>query len=125
MNINLESSDNHSIQAYSDTEIIINSTRYTNNLIISSSEIINEWSIHSIQTLNDNNMTEILQFNPEVIIIGHKKRGLFPPSILLATLAQQRIALEGMSIGAACRTFNVLLNEGRKVVLGLILISDA
>lgn len=120
MHINLETSDQHTVQAYSDTEIKINSTVYQHNLIVSSQEIIENWQIAEIGELNEQNLLNLLKFKSEIILIGHNQTGQFAPMLIRQQLTCQRIALESMSIGAACRTFNVLLSEERAVVLGVI-----
>lgn len=121
MQINKEPGGIHSIQSYSDTEIKINGVIYTTNLIICRDEIILDWSIGQLSALDDDFLTPILNTQPEVIIIGHNQTGAQPPIKVLQHLSQKRIGLECMSIGAACRTFNVLLSEDRKVTLGIIL----
>lgn len=120
MHINLETTDKHTIQAYSDDEIKVDSTVYRSSLIISSHEIIQDWSIANIHQLNEEFLEPLLRYQPNIIIIGHKQQGQFAPFDIMHTLSKQRIGLECMSIGAACRTFNVLLSEQRDVVLGLI-----
>jgi uncharacterized protein len=120
MEINLEAADHHSIQAYSGNEIKINSETYQSSLIVSSYEIIKDWPIDSIQQLNEESLAPLLHYQPKIIIIGHSEHGLLPQP-LIQRLGKQNIGLECMSIGAACRTFNVLLSEHREVVLGLIL----
>jgi uncharacterized protein len=120
MEINLEAADHYSIHAYNDNEIKINSQSYQSSLIVSSHEIIKDWPIDSIQQLTEETLAPLLRYQPKIIIIGHGEHGLLPQTII-QSLAKQNIGLECMSIGAACRTFNVLLSEHREVVLGLIL----
>ncbi|MBA2710067.1 MAG: hypothetical protein H0U57_05710 [Tatlockia sp.] len=121
MHISLESNENHSIQAYSDEEIKVNSNLYQQSLIISSHEIISDWQIRTIKELNEVSLAPLLRYNPKIIIIGHKQLGQFAPMPIIGELAQRGLGLETMNIGAACRTFNVLLSEHREVVIGLIL----
>jgi uncharacterized protein len=121
MHINLEAADIHSIQSYSDREIQVNSQTYQNSLIISNQAIITDWPVTSIQQLKEENLEPLLRSIPKIIIIGHQQAGQFASPSVMAELAQRRIGLEVMSIGAACRTFNILLNEHREVVIGIIL----
>lgn len=120
MQINLESSEKHTITSYDDTQIIVNKTIYNNSLMISRQSIISPWPVHSVLDLNDDFFKAILDLQPEVIIIGHHQPSVQIPIILVQSLAKQRIGIECMSIGSACRTFNVLLGEQRAVVAGLI-----
>ena len=121
MQINLESSDIHTITSYSDSQITVNNTAYNDSLIISRQVIISPWPVHSVVELSEDLLKPILELQPEVIIIGHNQLGVQVPIMLVQYLANQRIGVECMSIGAASRTFNVLLGEQRNVVLGVIL----
>ncbi|MGC1182849.1 Mth938-like domain-containing protein [Legionella sp.] len=121
MHINLEATESNAVQAYNDNQIQINSIIYEQSLIVSKKELITHVAIKDIQEINDRYLQKLMKFKPEVIIIGHKNRGKFPPMSIMSQLSQQRIGIECMSIGAACRTYNVLLSEGRSVVAGFIL----
>lgn len=120
MHINLEAAENNAIQAYSDNEIQINSIVYERSLIVSKEEIITDLAIKDIQEIDDHYLQQLMKFKPEVIIIGHKNTGKFAPITVISQLSQQRIGIECMSIGAACRTYNILLGEQRAVVAGFI-----
>lgn len=121
MHINLEATDKHAVQSYSDNQIQINSIIYENSLIVSKQEIISDLTIKNIQDIDDQYIDLILKLKPEIIIIGHNNPGKFPPMPIITHLSQKRIGIECMSIGAACRTYNVLLSELRAVVAGFIL----
>ncbi|MFI4919616.1 MAG: Mth938-like domain-containing protein [Legionellales bacterium] len=120
MHINLEATDQHEIQAYSANEIQINSIIYAGSLIVSREEITKDLLIKNIRDIDEDYLNLLLKSKPELIIIGHEQTGVFPPIEMISALSQQRIGIECMSIGAACRTFNVLLSEHRNVVAGFI-----
>lgn len=120
MQINLEATDQHAVQAYGHDQIQINSILYSRSLIVSRTEIITDIEINSIKSLKDDYVELLLQLNPELVIIGHQELGQFPPMEIIVKLSQHRIGIECMSIGAACRTYNVLLSEQRAVVGGFI-----
>ena len=121
MHISQESANKNTIQAYSESEIKIQSQCYSHSVIVNTQDAPIAWSIESLAQLDDKRLQPLLASSPEIIIIGHNQSGQFAPAPVRQLLSQQRIGLESMSIGAACRTFNVLLNEGRKVVLGIII----
>ena len=121
MHINLEILDQHAIQAYSINKIQINSIIYNKSLIVSKEQIINNLAITDVQEMDEVYLKLLLQSKPKLVIIGHEQTGKFPLISLISSLSQKRIGIECMSIGAACRTYNVLLSENRQVVLGLIL----
>lgn len=119
MHINLEKQDKHTIEAYSEKEIQINARVYQKSVIVSAKEII-EWSISSINELNEDNLFPFIKYQPKVIIIGHHHLNFFPSFAVVHAMAKRGIGLECMSLSAACRTFNILLNEQREVVAGFI-----
>lgn len=121
MHINLEAKDQYTIEAYSEKEIRINGITYQQNLIVSTTELIADWTIDSINQLTTETLSPMMKYQPKIILIGHSKPNCFASPAIIQTLAKQQIALECMQIGPACRTFNVLLNEKRNVVLGIIL----
>ena len=121
MNINLEAPDSNTIRSYTDSQITIGSEIYKKSTIISQDTIISPWEIVSVADINDENIGLLLQQNPDIILIGHASISVSVPIGILSYLSKKRIGMECMSIGAACRTFNVLLNEQRKVVAGIII----
>lgn len=122
MQIHLEASDQHTIRSYGDSQINVNNTVYNDSLIISRQNIISPWPVHSVLDLTEDLLTPILELQPEVIIIGHNQPNAQIPIMLVQFLAKQRIGIECMSIGAASRTFNVLLGELRAVVAGMVFV---
>jgi uncharacterized protein len=124
MQIQLENADTFAIQAYSESQVTINGSTFQESLRVSQQGILTDWPIKSITELENKNMEALLkdfgEEPPEIIIIGHKEQGIFAPFSGRELLTKKQIGFESMSIGAACRTYNVLLGEKRKVVLGLI-----
>jgi uncharacterized protein len=121
MHINLEAADQHAIQAYDEEKIQIDSLFYQASIIVSHHEVITDWPIHTIDELNSKLLSPLLKYQPRIIIIGHHNQGQLVSFSIRQTLAQKGIGLECMSIGAACRTFNVLLSERREIALGVLL----
>lgn len=121
MQINQEACDTHSIQSYTDKKITINHIDYHSSLIVGRNTLITPWPIDSIVHLNETLLAPMLALKPEVILIGQNNPQDRLPMLLLHYLAQKRIGVECMSIGASARTFNVLLSEERAVILGVIL----
>lgn len=121
MQINLEKAEQHTIQSYNEHEVVIDTISYQHSLILSLHEIIPTWPVQAIHQLNDETLAPLLKYHPKIIIVGHNQVGKFIASPIVQKLAEQHIGLESMSIGAACRTFNVLMSEKREVVLGLLL----
>ena len=120
MEIQLESAEPHTIRSYSDHSIRIAELTLDQSCIISPAHIETTWPIHRIEELNMTHLPALLKDKPDVILIGHAGKPTLLPEIA-SVLSQQKIGIECMPIGAACRTFNVLLSEHRAVVLAVIL----
>src|SRR3989338_1744387 len=113
MHIQLESALKHSIQAYDDQQVVIDGQSYQHSLLVSGQQLIADLAVKHIHDLSLEHLTTRISSPPEVIIIGHNETGKLPSIDLISRLSKQGIGVEFMSLGAACRTFNVLLAEGR------------
>jgi uncharacterized protein len=117
-------SDPHSgantITGYGDGYIEINKTPYSHAVLLSSDGEILEWAVKSFDELSPADFTQMASLKPELIIIGTGKRQRFPKPELLKTLIEAKIGFEVMDSQAACRTYNILVGEGRQVLLALI-----
>lgn len=120
MEINKEAKSPFAIESYNEQSITIQGKRYTTSTIISSKMINTEWQIKSITDLNADNIQSLLTSKPEIIIFGHQQPQKQIPIPIRILLANQSIGSESMSVGAACRTFNILLSENRNVIYAYI-----
>ena len=75
---------------------------------------------YDINNLVNGDMEDILLFKPEIIIIGTGESQIIPANEIINFIHSKKIGLEFMITEAACKTFNLLISEGRKVVAGLI-----
>lgn len=115
-----DSNSPFSIQAISDDGIVIDDRRITHSVLVCA-DTVEEWPPGSITELTTEHMAQCAALRPEVVIIGTGRTQVFPPANYAVSLQKQGIGVEIMANDAACRTFNVLLSEDRKVVLALIL----
>jgi uncharacterized protein len=117
-------SDPHSgantITGYGDGYIEINKIPYSHAVLLSSDGEILEWAVKSFDELSPADFTQMATLKPELIIIGTGKRQRFPKPELLKTLIDAKLGFEVMDSQAACRTYNILVGEGRQVLLALI-----
>lgn len=120
MDINLEKGERHSIQSYDTSHITVNQIQYDQNTIISKDQVLTDWKVSVQDALTEEDLKPLLDLDPEVILIGYDEKRIMINPALSNELFKRRIGVECMSIGAACRTFNILLNESRRVVLGVI-----
>ncbi|MEY3866064.1 MAG: hypothetical protein RL234_1555 [Pseudomonadota bacterium] len=117
-------SDPHSgantITGYGDGYIEINKIPYSHAVLLSSDGEILEWPVKSFEELSPADFAQMTSLKPELIIIGTGKRQRFPKPELLKTLIDAKLGFEVMDSQAACRTYNILVGEGRQVLLALI-----
>jgi len=117
-------SDPHSgantITGYGDGYVEINRTPYSHAVLLSSDAEIQEWAVKSFDELSVEDFSQMASLKPELILIGTGQRQRFPKPELLKTLIEAKIGFEVMDSQAACRTYNILVGEGRQVLLALI-----
>ena len=109
------------VTGYDEGTILINGSPRTSSFIISLETLIEDWPPTHIDDLRVHHIQPLLQLEPELVLIGTGSRLKFPAIEHYAALIQQNIGVEIMDSAAACRTYNILLGEGRKVVAGIIL----
>jgi len=111
----------HLIRGYSPQEIRVDDQRLTASCIVSADTVIAEWEPHSFADLQPRHLDKILALQPEVVLLGTGPTQRFPPAAIRALLTARNVGLEVMDLGAACRTFNILVQEERRVAAGLFL----
>jgi uncharacterized protein len=109
------------ITAYGEDSVSINGKVFNQSLIITSTQLNDNWEIAGIELLSPNHIDQILSFKPELIIIGTGNKLIFPAVEVYSSIIEHGIGVDFMDTRAACRTYNILKSEGRGVVAGLIL----
>ena len=113
-------SSRYSISAYSSNGIVINNQGYRQSLVLSAQTIICPWTDGSIDELDELNLKDVLDLNPDVVLLGTGEHQYFPSARIFAVFGEQGIGLEVMTNGALCRPFNILVAEDRAVVAAVI-----
>ena len=111
----------NTVSAYGLNYIEINAQRYTNSLLLSPESPVVEWSCTRFEDIKTEDFEQIAKLEPAVVIFGSGERIRFPKPALIAPLIARNIGIETMDLQAACRTYNVLMAEGRKVVAALLI----
>ncbi len=108
------------ITGYGADHVFINKIRYDSPLIIlPESLLLDEWKTVSFKTLEAAHFTPFLDMNLEILIIGTGPKQKFIHPKLIAQLFEHKIGVECMDTQAACRTYNILVAEDRRVALAL------
>lgn len=112
------------ITAYDEHAVEINAVRFTHSLIVLPELAPLPWQVTHFNQLLDVNFQQIAALNPDVVILGTGKRQHFIHPRLITSLTSRQIGVECMDSQAACRTYNILMSEGRRVALAMILESS-
>jgi uncharacterized protein len=110
------SSSPHLIRAYGGGELRVNDDIYRGTVILSASTLVSVPEIRDINDLAVFDRSRILALEPELVLLGTGARQIFPAASFRAQFLSAGIGFEAMDTGAACRTFNVLVAEQRRVV---------
>lgn len=112
---------NNLITAYQAGEVAINHQRYQQSLIVCPNELNTEWQVDDFDKLTEAHFEAIAALKPEVIVLGTGDQHRFVHPKLTIALTNQGLSVECMRTDAACRTYNILMSEGRQVAAALIL----
>lgn len=115
-------SGKYRIGAYSSGGLVINETRYENSLILTPDEIIEGWPPRTYAELAPEHMQIVIHHEPEILLLGTGAQLRFPDNSVLEPLFSGNIGFEVMDTGAACRAYNFLMGEGRRVMAALLMI---
>ncbi|WP_395011709.1 Mth938-like domain-containing protein [Undibacterium sp.] len=109
------------VTAYDDEGVEFNLIRYEHSLIVLPETAPTKWDVKNFEDLSASHFEQVAATAPDVVILGTGKRQKFIHPKLIAALSAQHKGVECMDNQAACRTYNILMTEGRKVALALIL----
>jgi uncharacterized protein len=121
MKFTLENSTSNAVTARGPGEVRIGTRLFRQSVVVSAEAILDDWPVRDAAAFIDSAVEAVLGLGPEIIILGTGERQVFPEPRVFATVSARGVGLEVMDNGAACRTYNVLLAEGRRVALALIL----
>jgi len=106
--------------AYGNGYVDVNGTRHHVNVLVAADAITPNWFAGSLDALTKEDVDRLAGTRPEIVLLGSGARFRFPSPAVLAPLHGAGIGVEVMDTHAACRTYNILLAEGRRVVAALI-----
>ena len=109
------------ITGYGSGYVLINGQRHEHNLIVTAKTVIPSWPANSESELGESDLAQVIELAPQIVLIGSGSRIRFPKPAALKGLIAAKIGYEVMDTFAACRTYNILLEEGRNVAAALLL----
>ena len=102
-------------------QVTVGSQSYQRSLILTPERVIPDWRPQQVTDINEQDLDGILSLQAEIILLGTGTSLCFPPARLSAYVMAAGTGLEVMDTSAACRTYNILLSENRRVVAALLL----
>ena len=121
MKLQPDQSDAQSISGYGPGWVGVNGEKITASVIISSRGERLAWPADRFEDLGAEHFAQLATVQAEVVIFGSGSRIRFPQAAWLQPLIARRIGVETMDTAAACRTYNILAQEGRDVAVALLL----
>ncbi len=113
----------YSITSYTEKSIVINKVTYSSNLLILPDTGPALWKVSDFDNLNINDFYLVFDSKPDLLLIGTGIKQRFLTPKLLVELSSKKIGVEYMNTLAACRTFNLLISEGRRVASALFVMT--
>lgn len=124
MKLHSDKLDIQSVTGYGDGWIAVNGQRHFHSLVLTPKGQLQPWPCSRFELLEASHFDLLIQLAaepPELVVFGSGSRLRFAPPALLSELMSRRIGVETMDTAAACRTYNILAGEGRRVVAALLL----
>ena len=109
------------VTGYGAGYVLVNHVRHETHLIVSPDNIVRVWDVPGYDGLTVRHFEYLAGLQPEIVLLGTGPTLRFPPPALSRPLAAARVGLEVMDTSAACRTYNILVAEGRKVIAALLI----
>lgn len=109
----------HTIRRYGPGEVVVGDLVLRGPCIVSAARVVADWNARSAAALDEAQLAPLLELRPAVILLGVREGEPGAPRALIVSLQRRGIGVETMTLGAACRTYNVLVHEGRAAVAAL------
>jgi uncharacterized protein len=111
----------NAITGYGEGYVMVNQARHERTVVVLPDQLVTNWAASTFEALTADHLAALLPLEAEIILIGTGPRLQFPRAEVLAPLVRARVGFEVMDVQAACRTYNILVSEERKVAAALLL----
>jgi uncharacterized protein len=109
----------YTFSGYGDGYVLVNGQRHERNMIVMPEQLL-PWSAASFDALREEDFQVLLELNLEILLLGTGPKQRFPHPRLTRALAAKHIGVEAMDVQAACRTYNILMAEERRVAAAIL-----
>jgi uncharacterized protein len=111
----------NTVTGYGEGYVEVNAIRFETPIVLMPVLAVQPWPVDRFESLSERHFEALLALRPELVLLGTGARQRFLPQALSRALFDSRIGLEIMDTRAACRTYNILMSEGRQVLAALLL----
>ncbi len=101
--------------------VMVNGERYERSIVVLAEEVRSDWTVSGFDELEEAHFDYFLALKPDVLLLGTGASQRFPHPRLYRTLTEAGIGVECMDTPAACRTYNILVAEGRRVIAAILI----
>ncbi len=121
MKLHLNTADGlNAITGHGEGHILVNGKRIEHALIVMPDKVIDPWPVVNTAALTLADFAGLIELRPELVVFGSGPSFRFPDARILAAFSAARIGFDVMDTPAACRTYAVLMSEGRRVAAALL-----
>ncbi|MGA7750237.1 MAG: Mth938-like domain-containing protein [Gallionella sp.] len=113
--------DTKMFTAHGTDHVMVNGERHERSIVVLAEEVRSDWIVASFDELNEAHFTYFVAIKPDVLLLGTGSTQQFPHPRLYRTLTDAGIGVECMDTPAACRTYNILVAEGRRVAAAILI----
>ena len=122
MKLHLESaSAKNTFTGYGEGYVMVNGQRIGKSVVVLPERILADWPAASFADLKPEHLAALTGLDREIVLLGTGAKQRFPRPEIVAPLVRAGIGVEVMDLQAACRTYNILMGEGRKVAAALLI----
>ena len=111
----------YAIHAYGEGVVVVNERHFQRSLVLLPDRLIDDWRPQTFAELSDADFAGLAQLHPDIVLLGTGSRQRFPAPMLYRELIGAGVGIEIMDTPAACRTYTILMSEGRRVAAALLL----
>jgi len=101
--------------------VTVNGKSFEHSIVVTPEQVFSDWQAQGFDSLNESHFAYLLAIKPEIVLLGTGTQQRFPHPRLYQQLTAAGIGVESMNTPAACRTYNILMGEDRKVVAAILL----
>jgi uncharacterized protein len=121
MKFHLSTAQGNMFTGHGEDYVRLGVIEYRDNLLVTSEHVVRGWAHGGFDALTEADFAAVVELKPEVVLLGTGKSLRFPHPRLTRALTDAGIGVEVMDTPAACRTFNILAAEGRRVAAAVLL----